>query len=103
MRNFKALLDAADLEIITALRMVEFQQRRVRAVSAATVDRETSLLKHMFNIAERWDSIRVRIPSGGAKFLPEDNLQFQTTGEENRWRLLESSPPLFPEADRLRD
>lgn len=95
--NLKAFLGTANLDTITALRVEEFQQHRVRAVSPATVNRETALLKHMFNMAERWGLYQGSNPVRWVKFLPENNLQFQTISEEDERRLLESSPPYLRE------
>lgn len=86
-----------NLDSITPLRVEDFQQHRVREVSPATVNRECALLKHMFNIAERWGMHRGSNPVRLVKFLPENNLQFQTISEEDQQRLLEASPPYLRE------
>ena len=39
---------------IQALEVEGYQQSRIRKVCPATVNRELALLKHMFNVAERW-------------------------------------------------
>lgn len=88
-----AFLGTANLDTITALRVEAFQQHRVQAVSPATVNRETALLKHMFNMAERWGLYHGPNPVRWVKFLPENNLQFKTVSEGDERRLLESSPP----------
>jgi integrase len=95
--NLKAFLGTANLKNITALRVEEFQQNRVREVAPATVNRETALLKHMFNMAERWGFYQGSNPVRWVKFLPEDNLQFQTVSEQDERRLLECSPPYLRE------
>jgi integrase len=94
LQNF---LGTAMLTAITPLRVEEYQQRRVREVSPATVNRETALLKHMFNMAERWGMYHARNPVRLVKFLPEDNLQFRTISEDDEQRLLEASPPYLRE------
>ena len=62
-------------------------------VSPATVNRETALLKHMFNMAERWGMHHGANPVRLVKFLPENNLQYRTLSEDDERRLLEASPP----------
>jgi integrase len=57
------------------------------------VNRELALLKHMFNVAERWDLHHGRNPVRLVKFQREDNLQFQTLSEERERALLVQCPP----------
>jgi integrase len=95
--NLQKVLGTANLDRITALRVEEFQQRRVREVFPATVNRETALLKHMLNMAERWGLYRGPNPVRWVKFLPENNLQFRTLSEDEERRLLDSSPPYLRE------
>jgi len=94
LQNF---LGTAMLTAITPLRVEAYQQSRVREVSPATVNRETALLKHMFNMAERWDMYHGSNPVRLVRFLPENNLQFRTIGEDDEQRLLEASPPYLQE------
>jgi integrase len=51
----------------------------------------------MFNMAERWDMHHGKNPVRLVKFLPEDNLQFQTLSEEDERLLLMASPPYLRE------
>lgn len=95
--NLVRHLGAGMLESITPLRVEEFQQKRVQEVSPATVNRETALLKHKFNMAERWRLHHGSNPVRLVKFLPEDNLQFRTLGEDEEQRLLQFAPPYLRE------
>ncbi len=95
--NLQKVLGTATLENVTALRVEEFQQRRAQEVSPATVNRETALLKHMFNMAERWGLYRGANPVRWVKFLPENNLQFRTLSEDEEQQLLAASPPYLRE------
>jgi integrase len=95
--NLQKVLGTATLENVTALRVEEFQQRRAQEVSPATVNRETALLKHMFNMAERWGLYHGANPVRWVKFLPENNLQFRTLSEEEEQQLLAASPPYLRE------
>ena len=96
-RNLQGFFGPVNLEILTPLRVEDFQQHRVREVSPATVNRECALLKHMFNVAERWGMHRGTNPVRLVKFLPENNLQFRTLNEADEQRLLEASPPYLRE------
>jgi len=50
-----------------------------------------ALLKHMFNM--RWGQHQGTNPVRLVKFLPEDNLRFETLSEEQEEKLLLASPP----------
>lgn len=83
----------AMLTDINAVRVEDYQQQRVREVCPATVNRETALLKHMLNLAERWELRQGSNPVRFIKFLAEDNLKFQTLSEEDERALLARCPP----------
>jgi integrase len=95
--NLRRLIGNGTLDSITPLQVEEFQQRRSREVSPATVNRETAPLKHMFNMAERWRFYRGANPVRLVKFLPENNLQFRTLGTDEEQRMLQASPPYLRE------
>jgi integrase len=95
--NLSRFFGAVNLDAITPLRVEEFQQSRAEQVAPATVNRETALLKHMFNMAERWEMHRGRNPVRLVNFLPENNLQFKTLSEDEERRLLAASPPYLRE------
>src|SRR5690242_8689883 len=61
---------------INALGVEQYQEKRVCKVSPATVNRELALLKHMFNVAEKWSMHHGTNPVRLVKFLPENNLKF---------------------------
>ena len=101
--NLKAFLGTANLDTITALRVEEYQQHRVREVSPATVNRETALLKHMFNMAERWGQLSGResravgeIPAGKQSAIRDDE-------RGRRRRRFARLAALSPGPDRVRD
>lgn len=86
-----------DLDDIGPLRVEAYQDARIRKVCPATVNRELALLKHMFNLAERWQVYPGKNPVRLVPFLREDNLQFQTLSEDDELKLLSSSPPYLRE------
>jgi len=95
--NLQAFFGPSKLRDITALRVEEYQQARVKDVCPATSNREMALLKHMFNMAERWGQHHGANPVRLVKFLPENNLRFETLSEEQEERLLMASPPYLRE------
>jgi integrase len=95
--NLSAFLGSPNLASITPMRVEQFQQRRAKEVAPATVNRETALLKHMFNMAERWGMHHGANPVRLVKFLPENNLQFKTLSDDEERRLLAASPPYLRE------
>jgi site-specific recombinase XerD len=95
--NLQAFFGPSKLRDITALRVEDYQQARVKDVCPATSNREMALLKHMFNMAERWGQHHGANPVRLVKFLPENNLRFETLSEEQEERLLMASPPYLRE------
>ena len=91
--HLQRLFGPANLTDITPLRVEGYQNKRVQEVCPATVNRELALLKHMFNMAERWSLAHGPNPVRLVKFLPEDNLQFQTLTEEEEQALVTACPP----------
>ncbi|HTV53594.1 MAG TPA: site-specific integrase [Terriglobia bacterium] len=97
LKNLESFFGRPKLRDITPLRVEDYQRERVRAVSPATSNREMALLKHMFNMAERWGEHYGSNPVRLVRFLPEDNLRFETLSEEQEKRLLLASPPYLRE------
>ncbi|PYT20636.1 MAG: hypothetical protein DMG57_41460 [Acidobacteria bacterium] len=95
--NLQAFFGPSKLRDITPLRVEEYQQARVKDVCPATSNREVALLKHMFNMAERWGQHQGTNPVRLVKFLTENNLRFETVSEEQEERLLLASPPYLRE------
>ncbi|HXJ95763.1 MAG TPA: site-specific integrase [Terriglobia bacterium] len=93
LASLRAFFGAAWLRDISPLTIEEFQRERVKAVSPATVNREVALLKHMFNMAERWGQHQGTNPVRLVKFLPENNLRFRTLGEDEERKLLACCAP----------
>ena len=95
--NLQEFFGPTKLRDITPLRVEEYQRERVKEVCPATSNREMALLKHMFNMAERWGQHQGSNPVRLVRFLPEDNLRFETLSEEQEERLLLASPPYLRE------
>jgi integrase len=77
---------------ITTLRVEEYQQARLKDVCPATVNRELALLKHIFNLSERWGLRQGPNPVRFVRFLPEDNYRLRTLSEEEECALLVCCP-----------
>ncbi len=99
--NLQAFFGPSKLRDITALKVEEYQQARVKDVCPATSNREMALLKHMFNMAERWGQHQGTNPVRLVKFLPENNLRFETLNEEQEKQLYLASPPYLREMIRF--
>lgn len=94
LSNLQNFFGESKLRDITPLRIEEYQQVRVKEdMAPATSNRELAILKHMFNLAERWGQHQGINPVRMVKFLPENNLRFKTLSEDAERRLLEASPP----------
>ncbi len=92
LANLSDFFGNVNLDGITPLRIEEFQQQRVQRVKPATANREIALLKHMFNMAEKWQLYRGSNPVRQVRFLAEDNFQFRTLSEEEERALVEHCP-----------
>jgi integrase len=93
--HLQGFFGSSKLRDITPLRVEEYQRERIKTVCPATSNREMALLKHMFNMAERWGQRQGSNPVRLVRFLPEDNLRFETLSAEQENSLLQASPPYF--------
>src|ERR1017187_8172532 len=89
---------------MTPFKVEEYQRERVKEVCPATSNREMALLKHMFNMAERWGQHQGTNPGGFVRFLPENNQQFETLTQPSQlegfaggkpFRISEGYPKVF--------
>ena len=92
MKHLEGFFGNVLLGDLTVLRVEEYQQSRVHEVCPATVNREHALLKHMLNMAERWNLRQGTNPARMVKFLDENNLKFQTLSAEDEQALLSKCP-----------
>lgn len=80
------------LSEITAWHVEQYKARRRTLVSAATVNRELTLLKHMFTKAIDWEKARAN-PVKAVKLLREANTRVRFLTDEEEARLLKACPP----------
>jgi len=97
LNKLQEFFGLAKLRDITVAGIEDYQRERVKAVSPATSNREMALLKHMFNMAERWGEHQGANPVRFLRFLPEDNLRFETLSDEQENALCVASPPYLRE------
>jgi integrase len=95
--HLQGFFGEVDLADIGPMRIEEYQAHRLDAVRPATVNRELALLKHMFNLAERWDLYKGQNSVRRVRFLAEDNLQFHILQEDDQRKLLACAPPYLRE------
>lgn len=97
LAHLQEFFGPSKLRDMTPLRVEEYQRERVKDVCPATSNREMALLKHMFNMAERWGQHQGTNPVRFVRFLPEDNLRFETLSDSQEAALLLASPPYLRE------
>jgi integrase len=81
------------LRDIVPARIERYKQERLLKVSPATVNREVALLKHLFNLAERWGEFKGPNPVRHVSFLPEDNFMLRVLSEAEEELLLQHASP----------
>jgi integrase len=93
LTQLHAFFGPCKLRDITPVKIEEYRQARVKEVSPATSNREMALLKHIFNMAERWGQHYGTNPVRLVKFLPEDNLRIKILSDQEEKALLAFCPP----------
>jgi integrase len=94
MKHLNTAMGTAQMGDIGALQIERYKLNRLKeSASAATVNREVALLKHMFNVAEHWQLFSGRNPVKGVKFLQEDNVQIRSPSEAEEEELLQCCSP----------
>jgi integrase len=93
LANLQAFFGACSLRDITPLKIEQYQSERVKVGSPGTTNREVALLKHMFNMAERWGQHQGTNPVRMVRFLPENNLRFRTLSDDEERKLLACCAP----------
>jgi len=79
------------LSEITPKDVDDYKAFRLNDVAPATVNRELEVLRHLFNLAERWKSFFGKNPVSQAKLLPLNNQKERILTHEEEKRLLASS------------
>jgi len=74
------------LREISSLAIEEYKAERLKAVKAATVNRELNCLKHMFTKAQDWNMTATN-PTRGVKLLRKENSRIRFLSKEECLRL----------------
>jgi integrase len=95
LKYLKAVFGERKLSDITPKDIDDYKESRLADVAPATVNRELEVLRHLFNLAERWKKFFGKNPVSQAGLLPLNNqLERILTPEEEERLLACSSPPL---------
>jgi len=81
------------LKDITPKDIDDYKQVRLKVVEPATVNRELSTLRHLFNLAERWGMFHGKNPVSISRLLPENNQKERILTYEEEERLLKACNP----------
>ena len=93
LKHLNGFFPGVELSGITPSLVEKFKAKRAAEVTPASVNRELALLKHMFNLAEQWDSFNGKNPVKAVRFLPENNHQFRTISDGEEAQLLAAASP----------
>lgn len=94
MKHLSPMFGAMLLQNISVGQIERYKSVRLdEGASPATVNRETALLKHLFNEADRRGYYCGRNPMKAVKFLPEDNLKVRTVSEAEEGALMKCCLP----------
>lgn len=70
----------------------DYKEFRLKLVKPGTVDRELQVLRHLFNIAQRWNNFFGKNPVSEAGLLNVNNTKERILTDEEEARLLNLSP-----------
>ena len=93
LRYLNAFFGERKLSEITPKDVDDYKESRLAEVSPATVNRELEVLRHLFNLAERWKKFFGKNPVSQAGLLPLNNQIERILAPEEEERLLVSSSP----------
>jgi integrase len=93
LKYLKAFFGEHKLSDITPKDIDDYKQSRLADVAPATVNRELEVLRHLFNLAERWKKFFGKNPVSQAGLLQLNNQIERILTPEEEERLLACSPP----------
>ena len=88
INGLKGHFEDKNLHQINTLVIRQYLSRRLVKVTPATVNRDLSMLRSMFNRAIEWDMLQGNNPTRGIKPLPENNSRCRWLSEDEQDRLL---------------
>lgn len=95
LKYLKAYFGDYKLSEITVKDVDDYKAVRLNEVAPATVNRELEVLRHLFNLAERWKKFFGKNPVSQAGLLPLNNQKERILSPEEEQRLLASSSPFL--------
>lgn len=91
LKHLRAFFRNKKLSEITAKDIDDYKEVRLNEVAPATVNRELEVLRHLFNIADRWKRFFGKNPVSQAGLLPLNNQKERILTPLEEERLLASS------------
>lgn len=90
LRHLKSFFKGRILSDIKSQDVDDYKTARLGSVSPATVNRELEVLRHLFNLADRWGRFFGKNPVSRAGLLPVNNQIERILSSEEEFRLLNS-------------
>jgi len=91
IRHLRAVFAGKYLYVITPLEIEKYKEKRIHLVKPATINRELSCLKTLFNKAIEWGKLELN-PMKKVKLWKENNQRVRYLEKEEIKRLLENCP-----------
>ncbi len=91
IRHLRAVFTGKYLYAITPLEIEKYKEKRIHLVKPATINRELSCLKTLFNKAIEWEKLELN-PMKKVKLWKENNQRVRYLEKEEIKRLLENCP-----------
>ncbi len=88
LKHLNKIFGNSKLNNIHAKDIDDYKQIRLSSVSSATVNRELEVLRHLYNIAERWNRFNGKNPVSKAGLIKVNNKQERILTHEEEERLL---------------
>ena len=93
LKHLKGFFGDKKLSEIMPKDIDDYKETRLIKVAPATVDRELGVLRHLFNLADRWGRFFGKNPVSQAGLLLPNNQVERVLTFEEEGKLLEVSPP----------
>jgi len=92
LRNLNSFFGTRKLSSIKPQDIDDYKSYRLNTVKASTVNRELEVLRHIFNLAERWDKFFGQNPVSKSGLLKVNNRIERILSYEEESELLDASP-----------
>ena len=92
LKHLLSFFGSSKLDKIKPKDIDDFKKYRLSKVKPATVNRELEVLRHMFNLAERWNSFFGKNPVSRSGLLKVNNIKERILTWDEETRVLKTSP-----------